>query len=184
MIKTLSLMKKFIVTILFSTFLISASAQGAYDLKHEVKWNITNTIVFGSVEVGYEYFIDGNQSVGAEIFINDVYNFSIGRNIKDFNTNSFALNYNYYIAPEDNGAGMLITPFLKYRFGDYQEDAEPVVNMNSFILGIGAGYKWNLNDKFIFGPFANVARNFSNEVNDEFNIAVEFNAGFSIGYRF
>jgi outer membrane autotransporter protein len=74
---------------------------------------------------------------------------------------------------------------VKFRVGEYQElTTTPVINMNSFILGAGVGYKWNLSNKFVFGPYANVGRNFSKEVNDEFNTAVEFNAGFGIGYRF
>lgn len=153
--------------------------------KNEVKWNIANTIAFGSVELGYEYFIDGNQSVGAEMLINDSYNYGISRQYKDFETNSFQFTYNYYTGSENNGSGLVISPMLKYRFGDYQKtDTDPKINMNSFILGIGGGYKWNFSNKFVFGPYINIGRNFSDEVNDEFNIAVEFNAGFSVGYRF
>lgn len=153
--------------------------------KNEVKLNIANTIAFGSVELGYEYFIDGNQSIGAEFLINDVYNFSIGRQVKDFDTNSIQFTYNYYTGSENNGSGIVISPMLKYRFGEYQKtDSDPKINMNSIILGIGAGYKWNFNNKFVFGPYINIGRNFSKEVNDEFNIAVEFSAGFGAGYRF
>ena len=178
-------MKKAILSVLLLSGIFLANTQNSYSQQHEVKWNIVNTIVLASVEIGYEYFFDGNQSVGADILINDVYNFSIDREIKDFNTNSFQLTYNYYISGEDNGSGIMITPLVKYRFGDYQRtETDPVINMNSFILGIGGGYKWNFNDKFILAPFVNIARNFSNEVNDEFNIAVEFNGGINIGYRF
>lgn len=178
-------MKKAIVTSVLFAGIALAGTSRVQAQQHEVKWNIINTIVLASVEVGYEYFIDGNQSVGADILINDVYNFSIGRDIKDFNTHSFQLAYTYYILGDDNGSGIMISPLVKYRIGDYQDtELDPVINMNSFILGIGGGYKWNFNDKFIVAPFANIARNFSSEVNDEFNIPVEFNAGISIGYRF
>ncbi|HEY0046365.1 MAG TPA: DUF3575 domain-containing protein [Flavobacterium sp.] len=189
-------MKNFILAISALVLSYSASAQVAQDSvyvgnssvglpQHEVKWNIANTIIFASFEVGYEYFLDGHQSVGAEFLINDVYNFSIGREVKDFDTNSFQLTYNYYTGAEANGSGFVISPMIKFRTGEYQKtDADPVVDMNSFILGIGGGYKWNLNNKFVFGPYINIGRNFSDEVNDEFNIAVEFNAGFLVGYRF
>lgn len=175
---------------LLSTALISQAQETIQTsnsdvLKNEVKWNIANTIAFGSVELGYEYFIDGNQSIGAEILINDAYNYGISRQYKDFDTNSFQVTYNYYTGSENNGSGFVISPMLKYRSGEYQKsDTDPIINMNSFILGIGGGYKWNLSNKFVFGPYINIGRNFSNEVNDEFNIAVEFNAGFSVGYRF
>ena len=74
---------------------------------------------------------------------------------------------------------------VKFRTGNYQKsDLDPKIDMNSFILGIGGGYKWNFSDKFVFGPYVTIGRNFSSEVNDEFNTAIEFNAGFGVGYRF
>lgn len=150
---------------------------------HEVKWNIGNTIAFASVEVGYEYLFDENQSVGAELLINDVYNMSIGRQVKDFKTNSFQLSYNYYVSGRQNS--LVLSPLLKVRTGDYQKTpSDPKVDMTSFILGFQAGYKWILNDKFTVGPYASIGRNFSEEVNDEFNIAVEFHAGIGLGLRF
>ncbi|RYZ45694.1 MAG: DUF3575 domain-containing protein [Sphingobacteriales bacterium] len=150
---------------------------------HEIKWNIGNTIGYASVEVGYEYLFDEHQSVGAEMLINDTFNMSIGRQAKDFSTNSFQLSYTYYVS--GHSSGITISPLLKFRTGDYQKTpSDPEIDMNSFILGLQAGYKWILNDKFVFGPYANIGRNFSSEVNDEFNTAVEFHAGFGIGYRF
>ncbi|MBF0694508.1 MAG: DUF3575 domain-containing protein [Flavobacterium sp.] len=176
-------MKKLIAAASALLFSYTASAQEV--TQHEVKWNIANTIIFASFEFGYEYFIDGHQSVGADIMINDVYNFSINRSVKDFDTHSFQLSYNYYTSSLENASGLVISPLIKFRTGEYQKSEDtPVVDMSSFILGIGGGYKWNLNDKFVFGPFVNIGRNFSDEVNDEFNIAVEFNAGFIVGYRF
>ena len=55
--------------------------------------------------------------------------------------------------------------------------------MNTFMVGLGAGYKWNFGNKFVLGPFVNIARNFSEEVKERFS-AIEFNAGFNVGYRF
>lgn len=174
------------LVVLLPFFAASAQTESASSgPKHEVKWNIANTIFLGSVEVGYEYLIDSHQSVGAEILINDSYNFGIGRDIQDFDTNSFALTYNYYLGNDKNNSGIVISPMLKFRTGHYQKsDLDPEINMGSVILGIGAGYKWNYSDKFVFGPYANIGRNFSDEVNDEFDIAIEFNVGFGVGYRF
>ncbi len=177
-------MKRLFIFLILLLSSIQLSAQEGSP-RHEVKWNIANTIIFASVEVGYEYFLDEHQSVGAEFLINDVYNFSIGRESTDFKTNSFQLTYNYYTAGAERSSGFVISPMLKFRTGEYQKIAsEPVINMNSFILGAGVGYEWNLSNKFVFGPYATIGRNFSEEVNEEFNIAVEFNAGFGIGYRF
>lgn len=178
-------MKKYFLLLIFISSSFIASAQSKGGSQHEIKWNIASTIFLGSIEFGYEYLIDGNQSIGAEILINDSYNFAIGRDAKDFNTNSFLINYNYYTGAEKNNSGFVISPMIKFRTGTYQKsDIDPEIDMDSFILGIGGGYKWNYSDKFVFGPYATVGRNFSSKVNDEFNTAIEFNAGFSIGYRF
>ncbi len=152
--------------------------------RNEIKINILNTIALGSVEIGYERFLDQNQSVGFEFLINDTYNMSIGRQVKDFNTNSFQVTYNYYISDDTNNSGIIISPLLKYRFGDYQKtETTPVINMESFIIGLGAGYKWNFKDKFALGPYVNIGRNFSKAVIEEFTV-IEFNAGFSLDFRF
>lgn len=171
-------MKKSIKILILLVFAASASAQ-----KHEVKWNIGNTILHASVEVGYEYLIDNHQSVGAELLFNDVYNLRIGRQASDFNTNSFKIAYSYYTG--DRNDKFQISPFIQARTGDYQRysDSEKI-DMDSFIVGIGGGYKWNINDKFVFGPYFTIGRNFSEAVNDEFNTPVELGVGFGIGYRF
>lgn len=169
---------------LLTAFLIAFGISNlAAQPKHEIKWNIGNTIILGSVEVGYEYLLDEHQSFGAELFINDSYNLSVGRQVKDFDTNSFQLSYNYYTGA--NNKEFVISPFVKFRTGEYQKTSlDPVIDMDSFILGIGAGYKWNMNDKFVFGPYFTVGRNFSDEINDEFDTPVEFTLGFGVGYRF
>ncbi len=178
-------MKKILVSFVLAIGCLTAVAQSKSGKHHEVKWNIASTIFLGSVEVGYEYLIDGNQSVGVEILINDSYNFGIGRDAEDFNTNSFLINYNYYTGADNNNSGFVISPMVKFRTGNYQKSKlDPKIDMDSFILGIGGGYKWNFSDKFVFGPYATIGRNFSSEVNDEFNTAIEFNAGFGVGYRF
>ncbi len=163
--------------------------------QNEVKLNIANTIAIASVEVGYERFIGFNQSIGAEILFNDRINYHSESGSRKFNTNSFKLGYNYYFGEETPGSGIYANPFLKYRFGDFEQDKQiPTgpetteiktveTDMNTFMVGIGAGYKWNFNNKFVIGPYANIARNFSEEVKDRFS-AIEFNAGLTVGYRF
>lgn len=173
-------MKKILLGLLVSGGVFSVKAQ----YKSEVKFNIANVIAIASVEVGYEYFIDDNQSVGAEIHINDRFSYLEETDSKKFNTNSFLVNYNYYFSPEEKGS-FYAYPFLKYRFGDH-EDTRPGradTDMNSFIIGLGAGYKWAWNDKFTIAPYVSIARNFSEEVNDRF-MSIEPNAGISVGYRF
>lgn len=169
---------------LFITLAIGFSAMAtAQRATHEVKWNVVNTIALASVEVGYEYFLDDSQSVGVELHINDVFNWSVNRQAKDFDTNSIVGSYNFYTG--QNASGVVISPQMKARFGSYQKtEGSPKIDMDSFMLGIGLGYKWNFHDKFTFGPHGFVGRNFSDDIRDEFDTPVEFGLGFSVGYRF
>src|SRR6476660_9801870 len=106
-------MKKLLLALLLTCVAKTFAQDAAAAMpKNEVKWNIANTIAFASVEVGYEYFIDGHQSVGAEVLINDVFNFSIGREVKDFDTSSFQLTYNYYTSALGNASGFVVSPML------------------------------------------------------------------------
>ncbi|WP_372473680.1 DUF3575 domain-containing protein [Capnocytophaga sp. ARDL2] len=177
--------------------ILLCSLQSNAQALNEVKWNVLNTIVQQSVEIGYEHFIDQDQSIGAEILINDRFSY-FGENkkatkFKKFNTSSIALNYNFHFGGKNNehASGFYASPFLKYRFGDYEKYDENSTNvnkiekvdMNSFILGVGAGYKIVRNDSFTIAPFVNIARNFSEEVISEF-MGIELNAGINIGYRF
>lgn len=179
-------MKKFLVSIC-ALFSVSTFAQ---DLpKNEVKLNILNAIAITSVELGYERFIDANQSIDAELFLNDRFSYFPQNKNKDFNATSIKVGYNYYF-DLDGLTGPYVNPFIKQRFGNYKETTttngkeitEPY-NLDSFILGIGFGYIWNYNDTFIIAPYANIGRNFSTRVNDKF-WGVEPNAGVRIGYRF
>lgn len=185
-------MKKLAVLACFLGGIFSSQAQAL----NEVKWNVLNTIVNTSVELGYEHFIDKDQSIGVDLFINDRFSY-FGENKKEgkykkFNTNSIAVNYNFYFGGKDgeHASGFYASPFLKYRFGDYKFDKKIdgtvhrlETDMNSFILGVGAGYKLVKNDAFTIAPFVNIGRDFSKAVVDEF-MGIEINAGINIGYRF
>ena len=89
-------MKKIAIIACFLGGIFSSQAQKL----NEVKWNVLNTIVNTSVELGYEHFIDTDQSVGVDLMINDRFSY-YGENSKEgkykkFNTNSVAVNYNFY----------------------------------------------------------------------------------------
>ncbi|MBB1139480.1 DUF3575 domain-containing protein [Myroides sp. WP-1] len=185
-------MKKIIAAAFLIGSILGVKAQAV----NEVKINILNTIVIPSIELGYEHFIDHNQSIGVDVHFMDRFSYYHESKSKDqkFNTTSLALNYKYYFGGANgaNGSGYSVSPFIKYRFGNFKEDkyvaeidgvARVKTDMNSFIVGIGFGHKWTMGDSFAIEPFVNVARNFSSEVNDRFS-AIEFNAGVMIGYRF
>lgn len=177
--------------------ILFSSLQSNAQALNEVEWNVFNTIVQQSVEIGYEHFIDRDQSIGVDLNINDRFSY-YGENkkaekYKKFNTNSIAVNYSFYFGGKENehASGLYVQPFLKYRFGDYDEAVKndfggydiKTVDMNSLILGAGVGYKLVKNDAFTVTPFINIARNFNEDVADEF-MAVELNAGINVGYRF
>ncbi len=154
--------------------------------RNEVNYNILNTLLVASAEVGYEYFIDYDQSIGARVMINDRPSYRSEDHGRKFKTNSVSIDYSYYFGRENPGSEFYVQPFVKYRFGDfeeYQDDQKVKTDMNDFMVGIGAGYIWNFSNSFVIGPFVNVARGFSSEVKDRFS-AMEFNAGVNLGYRF
>ena len=184
-------MKKSLSLLALLFIVFSGHSQNS-ERQNEIKLNIANTIAIASVEFGYERFLDDHQSLEAMILINDRMNYHSEKGSRNFDTNSFKLGYNYYFGDESAGSGLYINPFLKYRSGEFTEDGQnedPVIiagsvtDMDSFIIGLGAGYKWNFDDTFVLGPFVNIGRNFSEEVKDRFS-AIEFNTGFNIGYRF
>jgi len=181
-------MKKLAVVVLFLGLATQSFAQSEDDYNQsEIKLNILNTIVQGSVEIGYEYFIDRDQSIAVEYLINDRFGYNNQTDGKEYETSSLLVAYNFYFLEEYQTGSFYVYPFFKYRFGDFTEPGSNnnivVTDMNSAILGIGAGYKWVQRDKFAIAPYANISRGFSEEVSDRFS-AVEVNAGISIGYRF
>ena len=171
-------MKKMILSIAIALVSFGAFAQ---TYKNEVKLNILNVIVRPSIELGYEYYLDDNQSVDAEFMLLDRFSYWPKKGGK-FSATSFKVGYNYYFDSSD-AVGFYINPFLKTRFGKYTKDGEEDKNLNSFIIGVGVGYTWVFNSKFVVAPYANIARGFNNEVNKEY-LAVEPNAGVRLGFRF
>lgn len=175
-------MKKILLT---CATLLSLNAFAQDYPENEIKLNIFNAIAIASVEVGYERFVDSNQSIEVEMFINDRFSYFPKNSNKKFSAVSFKIGYNYYFDIY-NLSGPYINPFIKQRFGNYKETKEGITdktNLNSFMLGIGLGYLWNYNDTFVIAPYVNIARNFRKEVNSKF-WAIEPNAGIKIGYRF
>ncbi|WP_158859663.1 DUF3575 domain-containing protein [Lunatibacter salilacus] len=155
---------------------------------NEVKFNIMNTIVLGSLELGYEHFIDQNQSIGAEIHLFDRFAYvSDQREGRSFDATSYLLGFNYYFVSPNRPSGFYVSPFVKYRTGTFTEVGENSqsieTELNTFIIGMGGGYKWVHNDKFALGPYVNIGRGFNEEASQRFR-PVEFKAGFSIGFRF
>lgn len=174
-------MKKMFLSIAMALVSLGAFAQ---TYKNEVKLNILNVIVRPSIELGYEYYLDDNQSVDAELMFLDKFSYWPKRSNK-FSATSFKVGYNYYFDSSD-AVGFYLNPFLKTRFGKFTEEkdgADVETKLNAFIIGVGVGYTWVFNSKFVVAPYANIGRNFSKPVNERF-WAVEPNAGVRLGFRF
>ncbi|HLU50640.1 MAG TPA: hypothetical protein VKZ42_00630 [Flavobacteriaceae bacterium] len=182
---------------LLAVLLLAGSLTAQEFPKNEIKYNIANTLAIASVEVGYEHFISYDGSIELEVFINDRINYHSEEGSRQFNTNSVKLGYNYYFGTNNPGSGFYLNPFVKYRFGDFEEkvdilseegeileeDKKITTDMSGFIVGIGAGYKWNFSNSFVVALYGNIGRNFSDEIKDRFT-AIEFYGGLGIGYRF
>lgn len=172
----------------FSQQVISSSGTsnpnvGTFD--NEIKLNFLNLIVLGSFEVGYERFLSESHSLDFQLHINDRFGYNSQNDGKTYKTNSIQSGMNFYFGNKPSGR-FHVYPFLKFRFGDFEEPGSGGVittDMTAFILGAGLGYKWEVSEHFAFGPYASIARNFSETVSDKFT-AIEPNAGFSLGYRF
>ncbi|MFC3417187.1 DUF3575 domain-containing protein [Algoriphagus hitonicola] len=155
------------------------------DFSNEVKLNFLNLIALGSIEAGYEKYLSEDHSLDFQVHINDRFGFNSQGSGKEYKTNSLQAGMNFYFGNGLNGRFHLF-PLAKLRFGEFEEPGvEGVIttNMNSFMIGLGGGYKWELSSNFAFGPFVSVARNFSDEVSNRFT-RIELNGGFSLGYRF
>lgn len=156
---------------------------GAFD--NEIKLNFLNLLVLGSFEVGYERFLSEDHSLDLQLHINDRFGYNSQKDGKTYKTNAVQAAMNFYFGNNPNGR-VYFFPLVKFRFGDFEEPVDGVVtttDMTAFILGAGAGFKWEVSEHFAFGPYGSFARNFSEEVSDKFS-GIELNAGFSLGYRF
>jgi hypothetical protein len=177
--------KSAVVLFVFLGLVNFAQSQSLENPRGEVRLNFLNTIIIGSVELGYEQFLAPDQSIGVELHINDRFNYRSAGSGRDFDATSILLSYNFYFAGDENGK-LHISPFFKYRFGEFRESVDgagpEVTNLNSGYIGLTGGYRWNYNN-FAFGPFASIARGFSSEVADRFSV-IEFRAGLNVGYRF
>lgn len=164
----------------------SGSTPSNGGFSNEIHVNFVTLIWFGSLEVGYERYLSDDHSLEFKGFINDRFGFNNENKGKKYKTNSLQASMNFYFGNNLNGRFFLF-PLAKVRFGDFEEPANGggvhITDMTAFILGAGAGYKWEVSKNFAFGPFLSVGRNFNETVSDRFT-AIELNGGFNLGYRF
>ncbi|TDK44797.1 DUF3575 domain-containing protein [Algoriphagus formosus] len=171
----------------YSQTVVSSSSGNAFsgDRTNEIKLNFANLIALGSIEIGYEKFLSDDTALDFQLHINDRFGYNSQANGKNYKTNAVQAAMNFYFGTNPNGRFFLY-PLAKIRFGEFEEPVDggiATTNMNAFMIGVGAGFKWELSESFAFGPYVSIARGFSNEVADRFT-RIELNGGFSLGYRF
>ena len=171
-------MKKKLFGLIMAMLPLSMFAQ---EYKNEVKINVLNAVLRPSIELGYEYYLDENQSVDAEVIFLDRFSYW-PKNGGSYNATSFKVGYNYYFDSAET-EGFYVNPFLKARFGKWTKQNEAARKLDAFIIGVGVGYAWVFNNKFVLAPYANIGRNFSSAVNENY-FAIEPNAGIRFGFKF
>ena len=190
-------MKSKLIAVVLSCFcgivVFGQSDESRSSRVNEVKVNFLNIITLSSVEVGYERFFGNDQSVGFDLYINDRFSYFPEKGIKNkaFNTTSLGLSYNFYFSESKPGSGYYITPFFKYRFGNYTETRTDFfglptpykIGIDSPILGLGMGYKLVFAEKLTVSANASIARNFNRNLEIDF-WTIEPNASINVGYRF
>lgn len=175
------------ILLILLAFLFSVQAKAQADFKkHEINYNIFNTILVESVELGYKQFLSDNQAVGVTLLINDRPSYRSESGSNRFDTHSIQIHYNYFFGDFVSATEFYIQPYAQYRIGnfkDYKYGLKEEIDMNSLLIGLGGGYIWGFSEGFIIGIHANLGRNFSSDVKKRFS-AIEYNTGILLGYRF
>ncbi|WP_405400521.1 DUF3575 domain-containing protein [Maribacter sp. Asnod2-G09] len=174
-------MNKFIFSVLLVFITTSSFSQAYYndENSHEVKLNIGQFLVTTTVELGYEYYINEDTSIGGTMYFDGKAtdyngNFGIGPNLRAYfgygpKSGLFAEVFGLYYTGEDDDVD---TATLGSRNYDY----------STIALGLGGGYKWaTRSQKFTIELNGGLGRNINPE---DFQDDFMFRAGLSLGYRF
>jgi hypothetical protein len=169
---------------IFSLFLISISTSSfaqAYQnesFDHEIKFNIGHFLATSTVEMGYEYYLNGDTSLGGTLYFNGDAtdyngNFGIGPNLRAY----------FGYAPR---SGFFAEVFGLYYTGEEDEESQNLGSRNydysTMAIGLGAGSKWTTrSQRFILEINGGLGRNINPE---DFQNDFMFKAGLSLGFRF
>lgn len=169
--------------------------------KNELSINLLDLVIAGTVDVGYERFLGGNQSLSVGVSLFDTFGYYDVGYIEENNAFSARVAYNLYFSKKKEYAGFYFYPMAKVRTGSvttdwdyysyYDGETQELVevserekyDIDGFALGFGIGQKWVLKDKFSLNVFANISRTIG-DFDDDYIDPVEFRAGVSFGYRF
>ena len=178
-------MKKIILTIMLFIVFFSATAQEDEKIsRDEIKLNVAYLIA-GIPEIGYEYLINEESSVGADIL------FAIDNDV-DFKF-AFTPYYRFFFGKKRaagffvEGFGMLnvTEDYYDYYYIDdvnYSGNNNTEKNTN-FALGVAVGGKFLTSSGFIFEIYGGIGRNlFDVDYYDDYEFMPRFGA--SVGKRF
>ena len=166
----------------------------------EIKSNLFDLVVGKSVNVGYEYFLKGNQSLQLDVTAFDTYSYIDASYLDENNLFGIQASYNIYFSKNKKHHGFVFYPFMKYRTGtqvidDYYYTYLPInseyvpapatFDLSGFEVGFGLGHKWLFNDKISLGVGSQIGRNLTSdrEFTDNYS-EIDFKVNVTLGVRF
>ncbi len=192
-------MKKLIVLVLLPLFSFAQENEPKI-AKGEIKSNLFDLVVGKSVNVAYEYFLKGNQSLQLDVTAFDTYSYIDASYLDENKLFGIQASYNIYFSKSKEHHGFVFYPFMKYRTGtqvydDYFYDYNPIngnyfpvsksFDLSGFEVGFGLGHKWLFNDKISLGVGSQIGRDLTG--NREFTnnySEIDFKANVTLGVRF
>jgi len=191
-------MRKIFFLLMLPTFL-SAQEEKTKVAKGEIKSNLFDLVVGSSINVGYEYFLKGNQALQLDVTAFDTYSYLDAGFLEENNLFSVQASYNIYFSKNKKHHGFVFYPFLKYRTGTQVVEDSYFYNpingtwnastrendLSGVEVGFGLGHKWLFNDKISLGIGSQIGRNLNSdsEFRDSY-YELDFKANVTLGVRF
>jgi hypothetical protein len=166
----------------------------------EVKSNLFDLVVGKTVNLGFEKYLKGNQSLQLDVNFFDTFSYIDASYMDRNNLHTAQLSYNIYFSDSKDHYGFLFYPFLKGRTGSqssyyeiYNYNPETfdytvtrVVDKNDlsgFEAGFGLGHKWVFNQKISLFMGAQIGRDFTGQRISYYYSEIDFKAFLSLGFR-
>ena len=164
-------MKKLILVLMLFVTIVATAQETTTDIqeetKQEIRLNTTNLILLKAVDVSYEYFINTESTVGADLFI------SLDESNELYKSFSLTPYYRHYFSINAGqkrffaeGFGMLYThKRYNYDYDSYSESEKST----QFALGVSIGHKYVSNSGFVVQTHFGFGRGlFSGSYGDDF----------------
>jgi len=165
----------------------------------EIKSNLFDLVVGASVNVGYEYFLKGNQSLQVDVTAFDTFSYLDAGYMEKNNLFSLQASYNIYFSKSKAHHGFVFYPFAKFRTGTQEVDdswfydsttgtsssTTREFDLSGFEVGFGLGHKWLFNDRISLGVGSQLGRNLTSDSEFRNNYSdLNFKANVTLGVRF